>query len=73
MRRLSPLVVLVVKQKQLEGFFYVVVQGGRYNSIQGRCVPGGRFSHLYYGGDMQSLRAEYSEPNKGRGEEGASH
>ena len=32
-----------------------------------------RFSHLYYGGDMQSLRAEYSEPNKGRGEEVASH
>ena len=70
MRRLSPLVVLIVKQKQLEGFFYAVVQGGRYNSIQGRCVPDGRFSYLYYGGDMQSLRAEYSEPNKGRGEEG---
>ena len=72
-RRLSPLVVVVAKQKQLEGFFYAVVQGGRESLIQRRCVPNGRFSHLYYGGDMQSLRAEYSEPSKGRGEEVASH
>ena len=46
---------------------------GRESLIQGRCVPNGRFSHLYHGGDMQSLRAEYSEPSKGRGEEVASH
>ena len=72
-RRLSPLVVVVAKQKQLEGFFYAVVQGGRESLIQGRCVPNGRFSHLYHGGDMQPLRAEYSEPRKGRGEEVASH
>lgn len=31
------------------------------------------FPHLYYGGDMRPLRAEYSEPSKGRGEEVASH
>lgn len=72
-RRLSPLVVLVAKQKQLEGFFYAVVQGGRESLIQGRCVPDGRFSHLYHGGDIRPLRAEYSEPSKGRGEEVASH
>ena len=70
-RRLSPLVV--VKQKQLEGFFYAVVQGGaiapfRDNACQTDGFRG--FSHLYYGGDMQSLWAEYSEPNKGHGEEG---
>lgn len=35
-------------------------------------MPNGLFSHLYYGGDMQSLRAEYSKPNRGRGEEAAS-
>ena len=72
-RRLGPLAVLVAKQKQLEGFFYAVVQRRRESLIQGRCVPNGRFSHLYHGGDMQSLRAEYSEPSKGRGEEVASH
>ena len=67
-RRLSPLVVVVAKQKQLEGFFYAVAQGGRESLIQGRCVPDGRFSHLYHGGDIRPLRAEYSEPDKGRGE-----
>ena len=72
-RRLSPLVVVFSKNEQLEGFSYAVVQGGRESLIQGRCVPNGRFSHLYYGGDMQSLRAEYSEPSKGRGEEATSH
>ena len=72
-RRLSPLVVLVAKQKQLEGFFYAVVQGGRESLIQGRCVPNGRFSHLYHGGDIRPLRAEYSEPSRGCGEEVASH
>lgn len=72
-RRLSPLVVLVAKQKQLEGFFYLVVRRRRESLIQGRCVPNGRFPHLYHGGDIRSLRAEYSEPSKGRGEEVASH
>lgn len=71
-RRLSPLVAVVAKHQQLEGFFYAVVQGGRESLIQGRCVPNGRFSHLYYGGDMRPLRAEYSEPNRGRGEVAAS-
>ena len=46
---------------------------GRESLIQGRCVPDGRFSHLYHGGDIRPLRAEYSEPSKGRGEEVASH
>ena len=46
---------------------------GRESLIQGRCVPNGRFSHLYHGGDIRPLRAEYSEPSKGRGEEVASH
>ena len=46
---------------------------GRESLIQGRCVPNGRFPHLYHGGDIRSLRAEYSEPSKGRGEEVASH
>lgn len=36
-------------------------------------MPNGRFSHLYHGGDIRPLRAEYSEPSKGRGEEVASH
>lgn len=72
-RRLSPLVVVFSKNEQLEGFFYAVVQGGRESLIQGRCVPNGRFSHLYYGGDIRPLRAEYSEPSKGCGEEVASH
>ena len=31
------------------------------------------FPHLYHGGDIRPLRAEYSEPSKGRGEEVASH
>ena len=47
--------------------------GGRESLIQGRCVPNGRYSHLYHGGDIRPLRAEYSEPSKGRGEEVASH
>lgn len=72
-RRLSPLVVLVAKQKQLEGFFYLVVRRRRESLIQGRCVLNGRYSHLYHGGDIRPLRAEYSEPSKGRGEEVASH
>ena len=46
---------------------------GRESLIQGRCMPNGRFSHLYHGGDIRPLRAEYSEPSKGRGEEVASH
>lgn len=72
-RRFSPLVVPVAKQKQPEGFFYAVVQGGRESLIQGRCVPNGRFPHLYHGGDIRPLQAEYSEPSKGRGEEVTSH
>lgn len=72
-RRLGPLVVLVAKQKQLEGFFCLVVRRRREGLIQGRCVPNGRFSHLYHGGDIRPLRAEYSEPSKGRGEGVASH
>lgn len=71
--RLGPLVVVFSKNEQLEGFFYLVVRRRRESLIQGRCVPDGRFSHLYHGGDIRPLRAEYSEPSKGRGEEVASH
>lgn len=71
-RRFSPSVVVVSKHEQLAGFYYAVVQRRRESLIQGRCMPNGRFSHLYYGGDIRPLRAEYSEPSKGRGEEVAS-
>lgn len=31
------------------------------------------FPHLYHDGDIRPLRAEYSEPSRGHGEEVASH